>query len=63
MPVVAERIVPWPAVMPYDKQSLPVPGTKRPGQTGEFVRSESFLVVPLLTRSVASSLSEWYGCL
>ncbi|TEB35960.1 long-chain-fatty-acid-CoA ligase [Coprinellus micaceus] len=24
----------WPAVKPYDKQGVPVPGTKRPGQSG-----------------------------
>ena len=34
MPVVTEKIVDWPAVKPYSKQAIPVPGTKRPGQSG-----------------------------
>ncbi|PPQ64003.1 hypothetical protein CVT24_009377 [Panaeolus cyanescens] len=36
MPLVTEKIVNWPAVKPYDKQSVEVPGTKRPGQTGHY---------------------------
>ena len=36
MPLVNDNIVPWPAVKPYDKQAVPVPGTKRPGQTGTY---------------------------
>jgi len=36
MPLVNDKIVPWPAVMPFDKQSVPVPGTKRPGQTAHY---------------------------
>lgn len=35
MPLNTEKIVNWPDVVPFDKQSVPVPGTKRPGQTGE----------------------------
>jgi len=34
MPLTTGRIVPYPASIPYDKQSVVVPGTKRPGQTG-----------------------------
>jgi hypothetical protein len=34
MPLTVERAVPYPAIIPYDKQSVAVPGTKRPGQTG-----------------------------
>ncbi|KAG6874279.1 hypothetical protein C0995_001504 [Termitomyces sp. Mi166 len=34
MPLVTSRAVRWPDNLPYDKQSVPVPGTKRPGQTG-----------------------------
>ncbi|KAF5315901.1 hypothetical protein D9611_005031 [Ephemerocybe angulata] len=26
----------WPAVLPYDKQAVPVPGTKRPGQSAHY---------------------------
>ena len=36
MPLVNEKVVPWPAVKPYDKQAVTVPGTKRPGQTGMY---------------------------
>ncbi|KAF8201614.1 hypothetical protein BJ912DRAFT_508956 [Pholiota molesta] len=36
MPPVTEKIVPWPAVKPYDRQAVPVPGTKRPGQTAHY---------------------------
>lgn len=36
MPLIADKIVPWPQVKPYDKQSVPVPGTKRPGQSAHY---------------------------
>ena len=36
MPLVSSKCVPWPDSLPYDKQSVLVPGTKRPGQTGEY---------------------------
>lgn len=36
MPLVALRAIPWPESLPYDKQSVPVPGTKRPGQTAHY---------------------------
>ncbi|KDR81465.1 hypothetical protein GALMADRAFT_239413 [Galerina marginata CBS 339.88] len=36
MPIVDEKIIPWPATLPYDKQSVPVPGTKRAGQTAHY---------------------------
>ncbi|KAF9532324.1 hypothetical protein CPB83DRAFT_847650 [Crepidotus variabilis] len=36
MPLVNEKIVAWPAVKPYDKQAVPVPGTKRPGETAHY---------------------------
>ncbi|KAG6832688.1 hypothetical protein H0H92_012260 [Tricholoma furcatifolium] len=39
MPLVSSRAVPWPEKLPYDKQSVPVPGTKRPGQTGNSLKS------------------------
>ena len=32
----AEKTIPLPPVIPYDKQSVEVPGTRRPGQTGTF---------------------------
>ncbi|KAJ7929234.1 hypothetical protein B0H13DRAFT_1703325 [Mycena leptocephala] len=31
-----DALIPLPAQLPYDKQSVPVPGTKRPGQTGAY---------------------------
>ncbi|KAG6854926.1 hypothetical protein C0991_009749 [Blastosporella zonata] len=34
MPLATSRAIPWPDNLPYDKQSVAVPGTKRPGQTG-----------------------------
>ncbi|KAG6820567.1 hypothetical protein H0H93_015087 [Arthromyces matolae] len=34
MPLVTVRTIPWPKDLSYDKQSVIVPGTKRPGQTG-----------------------------
>ncbi|KAH9484154.1 Long chain acyl-CoA synthetase 6, peroxisomal [Psilocybe cubensis] len=33
---ISERVAQWPTVMPYDKQSVAVPGTKRPGQTAHY---------------------------
>jgi len=35
MPLNKEKIVEFPSVIPYDRQAVPVPGTKRPGQTGD----------------------------
>ncbi|KAJ7093232.1 hypothetical protein C8R44DRAFT_815926 [Mycena epipterygia] len=31
-----DALCPYPAQLPYDKQSVPVPGTKRPGQTAHY---------------------------
>ena len=39
MPLNTERVVPYPGPIPYDKQSVAVPGTKRPGQTGQLIQS------------------------
>ncbi|KAJ7684665.1 hypothetical protein DFH06DRAFT_1355192, partial [Mycena polygramma] len=32
-----DALLPLPAQLPYDKQSVPVPGTKRPGQTAHYI--------------------------
>ncbi|KAK2467033.1 hypothetical protein APHAL10511_001291 [Amanita phalloides] len=32
----SRKTVPYPPVLPYDKQAIPVPGTKRPGQTAHY---------------------------
>ncbi|KAJ7632188.1 hypothetical protein FB45DRAFT_1057323 [Roridomyces roridus] len=32
-----DAVLPLPETLPYDKQSVPVPGTKRPGQTAHYV--------------------------
>jgi len=34
MPPVMDKIVPFPGELPYDKQAVPVLGTKKPGQSG-----------------------------
>ncbi|KAJ7273208.1 long-chain-fatty-acid-CoA ligase [Mycena rebaudengoi] len=34
--LAADALKPYPAQIPYDKQSVPVPGTKRPGQTAHY---------------------------
>ncbi|KXN90530.1 Long chain acyl-CoA synthetase 6, peroxisomal [Leucoagaricus sp. SymC.cos] len=36
MPLNTEKVVNWPTVVPFDKQGVPVPGTKRPGQTAHY---------------------------
>ncbi|KAG5638150.1 hypothetical protein H0H81_001535 [Sphagnurus paluster] len=36
MPFVTPVTIPWPENAPYDKQSVAVPGTKRPGQTAHY---------------------------
>ncbi|KAF9567606.1 acetyl-CoA synthetase-like protein [Agrocybe pediades] len=36
MPIVTKNTVQWPPVKPYDKQGVPVPGTKRLGQTAHY---------------------------
>ena len=58
MPLSTDKIVPWPAVLPYDKQAVPVPGTKRPGQTGTS-RASDFVVI--LVNKV--SLAHYRNCL
>lgn len=35
-----EKIVDWPNPIPFNQQSVPVPGTKRPGQTGQLISTE-----------------------
>ncbi|KAF8350833.1 long-chain-fatty-acid-CoA ligase [Amanita rubescens] len=44
-----EKSIPWPPVLPYDKQSVQVPGTKRPGQT-------ALAIFGLLTEETPNSL-------
>lgn len=61
MSLTAEKTLPYPDVIPYDKQSIPVPGTKRPGQTGKLKHVE--LSASLNTFSLHSPLSEWYDSL
>jgi len=36
MPLNKEKIVDWPSAVPFGQQSVPVPGTKRPGQTAHY---------------------------
>ncbi|EKM82807.1 hypothetical protein AGABI1DRAFT_82536 [Agaricus bisporus var. burnettii JB137-S8] len=36
MPLNREKVVDWPDNLPFDRQSIPVPGTKRPGQTAHY---------------------------
>lgn len=37
-----DALLPFPAQLPYDKQGVPVPGTKRPGQTGMLLTLVAF---------------------
>lgn len=56
MPLVTDKIVPYPPVLPFDKQSVPVPGTKRPGQTGTW--ATTYLPgAPLLNRDTSCQLT------
>jgi hypothetical protein len=55
------KCVPWP-VLDYSKQSVAVPGTKRPGQTGLSLRFLTSRVLNVLTPQYnPSTLSQWYG--
>jgi len=36
MPPASSKLIPWPEHKPYDKQAVPVPGTKRPGQSHHY---------------------------
>ncbi|KAF8742705.1 hypothetical protein AX14_002515 [Amanita brunnescens Koide BX004] len=47
-----EKVVPWPPVLPYDKQAVEVPGTKRPGQTAHYRNA----IFGLLTEETPNSL-------
>ena len=57
MPPLTSRLVPWPEHRSHDKQGIPVPGTKRPGQSRTLLVSES---VEILKRVLYRSLSKWY---
>jgi hypothetical protein len=41
MPLRKDLIVDYPGIIPYGKQSVVVPGTKRPGQTGALLSAMS----------------------
>ncbi|KAJ7445716.1 hypothetical protein B0H11DRAFT_1746452 [Mycena galericulata] len=41
-----DALIPLPDQLPYDKQSVPVPGTKRPGQTAHYINGLWGLLEP-----------------
>ena len=45
-PLVNSRLFPWPENKSYDKQAIPVPGTKRPGQSRTMLTSGTYLFIP-----------------
>ncbi|KAG6889706.1 hypothetical protein C0992_004335 [Termitomyces sp. T32_za158] len=57
MPLANSRVVPWPETLPYDKQSVPVPGTKRPGQTAHY-RNGIWGLTDINTPNVLKTLDE-----
>ncbi|GLB35097.1 putative AMP-binding enzyme [Lyophyllum shimeji] len=57
MPVVSSRAIPWPENAPYDKQSVQVPGTKRPGQTAHY-RNGIWGLIGLHTPNAVKTLDE-----
>lgn len=44
MPLVNSKLVPWPENKSYDKQAIPVPGTKRPGQSRKLLTSGTYYI-------------------
>ena len=50
MPLANSKLVPWPENKSYDKQAIPVPGTKRPGQSRTLLTSGTYYL--LLTNSL-----------
>jgi hypothetical protein len=42
MALVSSKLVPWPENKSYDKQAIPVPGTKRPGQSRTLLTSGTY---------------------
>ncbi|PFH50070.1 hypothetical protein AMATHDRAFT_61830 [Amanita thiersii Skay4041] len=57
MTLNSEIVVPWPPVLPYDKQSVQVPGTKRPGQTAHY-RNAIFGLLTLHTPNSLKTLDQ-----
>ncbi|KAH0584041.1 hypothetical protein H2248_009615 [Termitomyces sp. 'cryptogamus'] len=57
MPLATFRAIPWPETLPYDKQSVPVPGTKRPGQTAHY-RNGIWGLTDINTPNVLKTLDE-----
>ncbi|RDB21311.1 Long chain acyl-CoA synthetase 7, peroxisomal [Hypsizygus marmoreus] len=57
MPLVTSKAIPWPPVLPYDKQSVPVPGTKRPGQSAHY-RNGQWGLLDVNTPGALKTLNE-----
>ncbi|KAL0947390.1 hypothetical protein HGRIS_013505 [Hohenbuehelia grisea] len=51
------KTIPWPDKLPYEKQAIEVPGTKRPGQTGHY-RNAVFGLIDLDTPGAFRTLPE-----
>lgn len=45
MTLVSSKLVPWPESKSFDKQAMPVPGTKRPGQSRRLLTSGTYLAL------------------
>ena len=58
MPLVSSRLVPWPESKSHDKQAIPVPGTKKPGQSRKLLTSGLYLFI--ITNQLCRSLSKRY---
>ncbi|KAF8654112.1 hypothetical protein AX16_003645 [Volvariella volvacea WC 439] len=50
-------VIPFPNVIPYEKQAVEVPGTRRPGQTGHY-RNAVFGLIDLNTPGVIKTVDE-----
>ncbi|KAF8636675.1 hypothetical protein AX17_003481 [Amanita inopinata Kibby_2008] len=56
-----EKVVAWPPVLPYDRQGVPVPGTKRPGQTAHY-RNAIYGLLTEHTPNSLKTLDEVFSC-
>ncbi|TFK76601.1 acetyl-CoA synthetase-like protein [Pluteus cervinus] len=51
------HVIPWPENLPYDRQAITVPGTKRPGQTAHY-RNAIFGLIDLNTPNAFKTMPE-----
>jgi long-chain acyl-CoA synthetase len=61
MPLVRDYLTPFPDPIPYTKQSVQVPGTKKPGQSAHY-RNSVWGLIDRHTPNAFTTISEIFDC-